>query len=85
MTSSSGHQDLPRITIKLSKYNSIYFYRTAFGTALRSLGQNRQRYVVAKRVVPVCFDLCGYFVMISGPIIKVGNHVEIAGLQALHS
>ena len=44
------------------------------------LGQNRQRYVVATRVLLVYFELCGYFVMISGPIIKVGNHVETAGM-----
>ena len=31
-------------------------------------------------MLPVCFDLCGYFVMISGPIIKVGNHIEMAGM-----
>ena len=32
------------------------------------------------QVLPICFDLSCYFVMISGPIINVGNHVEIAGM-----
>ena len=34
---SPEHQNLPQTTIKPSKYSSIYFHRTAFGTALSGL------------------------------------------------